>query len=315
MKRLPFLLLSGTAVLVVVAIVWVTWLYMAKPIVNRFVDSRNIDAELFVPEGASNPETGTTSTEEALLKEPALDYLARVSGDPVPKEGEIAVRVPILMFHHIRPMQTNFRPVDRRFTVTPSSFETEMQALVDAGYHTITPDELAFALTHASSSLPEKPVLLTFDDGFRDQYENAFPVLKKLHLKATFFVITQLMNLHVYDDAKMVQELDRSGLITIASHTRHHAFLTRHSSAVRLAEIIGSKQDLEDLLGHPVNTFAYPYGGWNPTILKEVEQAGYTLAFGVRLGSLHTPSSRYQLRRIQVNNGEEIVPLLDRFRK
>ncbi|HEU0050802.1 MAG TPA: polysaccharide deacetylase family protein, partial [Patescibacteria group bacterium] len=76
---------------------------------------------------------------------------------------------------------------------------------------------------------------------------------------------------------------------------------------------VGSKQDLERLLGHSITAFAYPYGSWSFAIAKEVERAGYTLAFGVRLGSLHTDSSRFQLRRIRVLDGEALVPLLDQF--
>ncbi|HEU0051338.1 MAG TPA: polysaccharide deacetylase family protein, partial [Patescibacteria group bacterium] len=156
---------------------------------------RNNDAALFAPAEFPDPDTGATSTDSSFLKNPPLGYLERIAGDPSVKPGETAVRVPVLMYHHIRPMRPNFSKADREYTVTPEAFEEQMHSLWLAGYETITPDDLLSAIGKGQSSLPTKSVLITFDDGFRDQYQYAFPVLKKYHLKATFFIVSQAHSL------------------------------------------------------------------------------------------------------------------------
>ena len=268
-------------------------------------------------EGQLPLSPSATSSSPFHFDPPPLEHLAAIAGDPPVQKGEVSVRVPILMYHQIRPTRSSFSLLDRRFSVTPESLDAQLKALLAAGYETITPQDLTAALTEQDgpSHLPKKPVLLTFDDGYRNQYQYAFPILKRLGAKATFFIISQGYRWRGYMTNDMIKEVDKSGLITIASHTQHHAMLPHYGTAAREREIGDSKKELETLLGHPVTSFAYPYGGWNVEISREVERAGYQLGFGVRLGSLHTPSSKFQLRRMHVNDREDVVALCDRFLK
>ncbi len=263
------------------------------------------------PEGPPHQQKHASST--GILYAPPLAYLTRVKGDPTPLPHEIAVRVPVLMYHHIREMRPNFTRKERLFSISPASFAAQMEGLKRAGYHTINPRDLSHALKEGAAALPSKPVLITLDDGYRDQYENALPVLQRLDLQSTFFIVSRADTLHGSMNKDMIRAAEKTGLVTIASHTEHHAFLTHKNPATRHEEIVGAKKDLETLLGHPVLDFAYPYGAWSPEIAKEVADAGYDLGFGVRLGSVHTSSSRYQLRRIRVLDGEDVVSLLDAF--
>ncbi|MBM3204582.1 hypothetical protein FJZ48_01215 [Candidatus Uhrbacteria bacterium] len=236
----------------------------------------------------------------------------KIAGDPTPKAGETAIRVPVLMYHHIRPMRSRFTSAERVYTVTPESFEKQMRDLVEAGYQAITPDDLSRALQKGQGSLPKKPILITLDDGFTNQYEYAFPILKELGLTATFFIVSEAHDLQGSMDEHMIQELDEAGMV-IGAHTKHHVFLTQEPAKDRWEEIEGSKKDLETLLGHPVTSFAYPYGSWSPTIVGEVEKAGYDLGFWVRSGSLHVDSARYMLRRIRITDQQQILPLLEKY--
>ncbi len=254
------------------------------------------------------------ATSTVALYQPPLRYLRAVKGDPRLTPADISVRVPILMYHHIRAMKSSFTAKDRQYTVTPEHFEAQMERLVKAGYTTITPRELEAAI-EGKMILPEKAVLLTFDDGYREHYKIAFPILRRLHLKATYFIISSTTRIHAHMTEEMIREVDASGLVTIADHTRHHPFLARMSSASRVPEIVDSKQDLEAIIGHPVLDFAYPFGSWSQEVANDVRKAGYTLGFGIRLGSLHGESSRYQLRRIRVLDGEDVVPMLDLLSK
>ena len=239
------------------------------------------------------------------LRSPDMPFMKRLAGDPKPQTGERVVRVPVFMYHHIRPFRSTDTARERVFTVTPESFELQLRDLIQQGYHFVTPAELEGALVNGDV-LPPKPVLLTFDDGLREHYTVVFPLLKKYQAKATYFVVTSANKLSGYLKDTMIKELDESGIVTIASHTEQHPYLARMSARSRVKEIAGSKQTLEDLLGHPVEAFAYPYGSWNQQVAKEVENAGYTLGFGVRLGSRHTPSRRYELRRIRVLQDERL---------
>ncbi len=254
------------------------------------------------------------STGTAALHAPPVRYLSLVKGEPKLLKDEVAIQVPVLMYHHIRKMKSTFTSKDRQYSVTPEHFQAQMEGLVRAGYTTITPRELEDAI-EGVGTLPKKPVLLTFDDGYREHYTIVLPILKRLNLKATYFIISGVTKVNAHMSVKMIQEADQTGLITIASHTREHPFLARLSSAGRVSQIVGSKKDLEEIVGHPIYDFAYPFGSWNQAVANEVEAAGYTLGFGIRLGSIHGNSSRYQLRRIRVLDGEDIVPMLDLFSK
>lgn len=284
----------------------------SRPVATRAPSNEENEVESNAPIEApavSNERELATTT----LFMPPIERLAAMAGDPPLAKGEVSVRVPVLMYHQIRPVGKNFTRKEKLFSVSPQSFGAQMQELVQKGYTAIAPDDLEAALRFGPGVLPSKPVLITFDDGYRNQFERAFPVLKRLGIKATFFIVSRADIFKGFMSDAMVKELDRSSLITIASHTQHHPMLGKSGRVVREHEIRDSKSDLETLLGHPIKFFAYPYGSWSVEIAKEVEEAGYELGFGVRLGSLHTPSSKYQLRRIRVLDRESVAALGDRF--
>lgn len=254
------------------------------------------------------PETSSTAS----LVKPPLAFLVRVKGDPKQLSGETAVRVPTLMYHQIREFTPALTKAERRYTVRPAVFEAQIRALLKAGFTPIKPEQLEAALNGEKNALPKKPILLTFDDGFRSQYDVVFPLLKKYQIPATFFVLSRGTE-HVYLSKEMLKEMSESPLVTIASHTERHAFLAHVSAQRRHEEIVTSKKELEQLLKQPVPYFAYPYGDWNTVVMNEVKQAGYRMAFGVRLGSLQTSSTRFQLRRIQVMDGWDVTPVCEAF--
>lgn len=223
--------------------------------------------------------------------------------------------VPILMYHHVRELQPYFNAKERLYTVTPSKLEEQLESIMEAGYHPITPDELLYALTTSTDRLPEKPVLVTFDDGYKEDYTLVFPILEKLEVKATYFIISESVALGGYMKSAQVKEVSDSGWVTIGSHTRTHAALTHFGDGKRDSEIIGSKEDLEAMTGKPVNTIAYPYGDVSRQVESEVAKDGYDLGFAIGPGALHTSSTRYHLHRIQINQDTNVVATLDNYVK
>lgn len=188
---------------------------------------------------------------------------------------------------------------------TPADFERQLTTLLAKGYVTISLDELYNAAT-SGSKLPPKPIVLSFDDGFANQM-TAFQILSKYQQKAVYYVFpgggciglerTRFDCGDDYLNWDKVIELDKSGLVTIASHTMTHANLTALDSDMALWQLSQSKEILETKLGHPVRHFAYPYGALNQRITELVRQAGYVTAVTTKSGTEFTPAQLLSLPR------------------
>src|SRR5262249_10543109 len=155
-------------------------------------------------------------------------------------------RVPILLFHHIDQQLGKWH-------VSPRRFEQDLAYLSKAGYHTISLDTYMDAL-QKGAALPDKPIILTFDDGYRDNYDNAFPLLKKYGMTGTFYIVTGRVgnkNFVTWDD---LTAMHNAGM-EIGAHTVDHPFLTRLPPLTAFGEIWLSKLALEVHLGIPIHTF------------------------------------------------------------
>ncbi len=164
------------------------------------------------------------------------------------------------------------------YRVAPKTFEMQMKYLKDHGYHPITLNSL-FENIKNQKTLPEKPVVLTFDDGWKNQYTNALPILEKYGYTASFAIVTNLRGggYMSWDDVK---SLHAKGF-EISSHSENHFNLTKISDEKLKIEIEGSKKILEEKLGAPVTTFVYPYYAHNQKVMDAVESARY---LGARAG-------------------------------
>lgn len=183
------------------------------------------------------------------------------------------VRVPSLMYHHIRELTAPYDSELNNYSVTPEAFVEQMDWLQAHGYHSVTTGQLAAYLKYGVP-LPAKPVNIRFDDGWQNQLWAA-KELKKRNMTATFYIITQA-HTGGYMTIDQIKLLDAQGF-EIASHTRSHPFLTRNGPDYDWAQIAGSKADLEGWLGHPVRSFAYPFGDHNPQVDAMVQKAGYDI--------------------------------------
>lgn len=217
---------------------------------------------------------------------------------PVLQPGQF--HVPILMYHHIR---VNPRPNDPTWAalnVTPQQLDDQLNYLMMHNYHTITLDQLWDALNN-KASLPENPIILTFDDGYSNLYDNAYPLLKKYHINAVAFIITGVLNSAAYLSWDQIAEMDRSGLIEFGAHTRHHPNLPDLSSTIIADEINGSKTDLETHLKKPIRWFCYPYGSYTNNIINVVKQAGFIGAASTIYGTVQSKDTIYLMPRIMVD--------------
>jgi len=203
--------------------------------------------------------------------------------------------IPVLNYHQVEPKDGN------PLTLWPEQFEAQMEYLAAEGYTTITIDEMMDALENGTS-LPEKSVIITFDDGYADNYEYAYPILKKYGFKATIFLIYDFTNTYPnYLTWDQVAEMKASGLIHFESHTMTHANLAELTSVDELRHEIADSHDLlSEKLGYDMHYIAYPGGRVNEEIERITSAAGYRGGFTVHYG-LSTPAEgRYQMDRIPI---------------
>lgn len=218
----------------------------------------------------------------------------------------------ILMYHSIgEPGLSKTETIN----VSEEAFQRQMKFLRDHHCHVISLLELADLLEH-KKKIPPRTVVITFDDGYENNYTKAFPVLKKYGFPATIFVIADFLGQeqriykhpHVFKfmSVAMVREMSGSGLITIGSHTKSHIYLPDiKDSALLRDEIEGSRRVLEKILGKPVGVFCYPKGGYTPEIERLVRQAGYKAAVTTFPHHGFAGSDIYALKRIKITESSK----------
>jgi peptidoglycan/xylan/chitin deacetylase (PgdA/CDA1 family) len=207
----------------------------------------------------------------------------------------------VITYHHVRPYTKTDKWSSRPYITVPESFEKEMKYLYDNNFNVISVDTFVHGLK--IGSLPKKSVVLTFDDGYKDQYEYALPVLMKYHFPATFFIYTNAIE--GYGDFMtwdQVRSLLTQGM-TIAVHTESHAALTKIKNADKLRhEISGSKRTLEEKTGTKMQYFAYPYGLHNHTVESVVKDSGFEAAFGLVPGNIHSVKDMFSIHRYNLGS-------------
>ncbi|MDU2066253.1 MAG: polysaccharide deacetylase family protein [Sporomusaceae bacterium] len=207
-------------------------------------------------------------------------------------EVESAAEVPVLNYHKVDDM-----PI--ALSVAPQDFEEQIAYLAQHGFHSITPKQLYRALKKGEA-LPENPVLITFDDGYLDNYENAYPILKKYGFTATFFVITDFIGKDPrFMNWDQIRQMQQDGFI-IGSHTVNHVPLTDLPPEGVMAELTQSRDKIYAETGQMPRYLAYPTGAYNDTVRKLVHQAGYKGAFTVRYGEVDCDSNICSLERIPI---------------
>jgi peptidoglycan/xylan/chitin deacetylase (PgdA/CDA1 family) len=223
-----------------------------------------------------------------------------VSTHPSPSSDKLStVEVPILVYHHIREAVPVGSRAERRLTVTVETFDRQMKYLQENGYNVITFVTLVDHLNGAGE-LPAKPVIISFDDGWKDQLVYALPWLKKYHYSATFFVVTNLVGSTGFLSWSQLRRILVEGM-EIGSHSRSHPRLDEiNDPAILWDQIYTSKQILERQLGAVVDEFAYPYGSYNATTASTVRLAGYKTARACCIGRVQ--SDAYALRAVMVPN-------------
>lgn len=220
--------------------------------------------------------------------------------DPVIPLAAGQLVAPILLYHHVGNAGLEGASATR-FDVTAAGFETQLALLKQLGYQTITVSELAAAL-RGELALPPRPVALTFDDAWADQYNIAFPLLQKYGMTATFYVPSRYPGGKSTLSWDQLRTLSQAGM-EIGSHTRTHRWEPTAWGQVAL-----SKSELQAQLGISVTTFAYPYGLVKYADL--VHKAGYTSAVAAGGVAVQVVARPFTLRRIEINGRDSLATFI-----
>lgn len=221
-------------------------------------------------------------------------------------QAEFAVRLPALLYHRVGPPQQGTPP---GLTVSPARFERHVRWLARRGFRGIrTTDWLRWV--REGTPLPKKPVLLTFDDAYGDTAEYALPILRKYGFSGAVYVVTErLGRTNTWDEilgrgtlqlmtADQIRYWAAQG-IDFGAHSRTHPRLTKLTATELSAEVVGSKNDLSSLLGHPVVTFAYPYGDYDDAA-RDLVRTEFDLALSVEEGLNSLSDDLHLLRRAYI---------------
>jgi peptidoglycan/xylan/chitin deacetylase (PgdA/CDA1 family) len=216
--------------------------------------------------------------------------------------GGNVVRVPILMYHYISvpPADADIYRVD--LSVTPDQFRAQMAYLVENGFTALDLYDLSMIIAN-QQPLPPKPVILTFDDGYVDNYVNAFPVLQEFGLKGTFFIITELVDKQEpnYMSWAMIEEMAAAGH-RMESHTKTHPDLREKSWDHHVWQILGSQQTLAAHIGYTPRYFCYPGGVYDQTALDVLQALDFWGAVTTAGGRWHGFDDRYEWTRMRIRN-------------
>ena len=234
--------------------------------------------------------------------------------------SEQGVELPILMYHHILEKSKLLG----KFTITPGEFEKDLQFIQQNGYTTISVNEL-IAYSEGTGSLPEKPIMITFDDGYLSFYQYAYPLLQKYNMKAVLSIIgVHSQKFSETDDAGInyahvtwdeVKEMSDSGLVEIENHTYNMHTNDKGRKGCRIKagesddeykamfkEDVGKLQDkLQEILGEPPTTFTFPFGYLCSQADEIVKEMGFkvTLSCQEKLNYIESgqPDQLYRLNR------------------
>ncbi|MBI4363502.1 MAG: polysaccharide deacetylase family protein [Candidatus Doudnabacteria bacterium] len=226
-----------------------------------------------------------------------------------PKQLPQSFSVPVLMYHHVKIVDPYANALDRNLTVSPSDFEQQVKYFAESGFQSVTLGQVSSALS-AGASLPAKPIVFTFDDGYEDVFINAVPILQKYNYVGSFAVVPGFFGFKGYASWDQVKAAADAGM-ELVSHTMHHIDLTnrKYSFEDLMVELEGSKLFLESRINKPVDVLIYPYGKYDQRAMEAARKAGYKIAFTTEFGTNISLSRAYASPRVRVHGIDGLAKL------
>jgi peptidoglycan/xylan/chitin deacetylase (PgdA/CDA1 family) len=254
---------------------------------------------------ATPTATPTQTPTPTVRPTPTLAFSRPISvplSAPTPNDAKRVASVPILMYHYISVPPTGSDRYRLSLSVTPGNFDAQMAYLKQAGYHAVTLYDLYDFLTQGKM-LPDKPIILTFDDGYTDAFTQATPILQKYGFVGTFFVLTGPA-----DEGGSGEHLTWDQIVAMSAtgmdlelHSRDHVDLRNRPNDFLVHQIAGGKESLEAHINQPVRWFAYPSGRYDATVVRVLKSDGFWGAVTTQYGRTHTASGFFDLERVRID--------------
>jgi len=252
--------------------------------------------------------TATPSPTPTITPTPTETPTPAPTPGPTPDGQARSVRLPILMYHYISIPPADADDYRRNLSLDPEIFDQHLDFLQEQGYTTIYLQDLISYLQTGQPELPEKPIILTFDDGYRDNYDNAFPALRDRGMKGTFFIITDFADFAAtnpdyarYATWDMLREMDEAGM-EIGSHSRDHPDLKGKDDDFLVWQALGSSQTIEANLGKKPRVLAYPFGSYDENVIRVFHSAGFWGAVTTQPGVEHDNQHLFEMTRLRISN-------------
>lgn len=239
----------------------------------------------------------------------ALNDIKTIDVRELEPDNRPVVRIPILMYHHIRDFNDPGDTLGTNLSVSEGAFSEQLDYLISSGYTTTTFQQM---IEFPQKSLPEKPIILTFDDGYDDNY-NAFISLKNKNMVGVFYIISNYLNKPGQLSTPQIKEISSAGM-EIGSHTENHPDLTQISASRVSAELSDSKAELEKIIGKNVISLCYPSGRYNDAVKHAVEQAQYLAATTTQTGIATTDSDKFELQRIRISHPDTLQTFVSKLK-
>jgi peptidoglycan/xylan/chitin deacetylase (PgdA/CDA1 family) len=209
--------------------------------------------------------------------------------------------MPVLMYHSIQNLD-GLNDFDKNLSVSPAKFESQLSRLIAAGYSPTT------FIDVNNGNIPQKPIILSFDDGWENYYTNALPILVKYKAKSVVFLIAGKSGNGYLNDAEITQII-KSGM-EIGDHTYTHPDLTVLNDKQLAYEIASSKQFLENKYNINIISLCYPSGSYNDRVIVSAKEAGYKFATTTKKGAAAF-ANPFSLSRYRVFDSTNVVDLIN----
>lgn len=216
----------------------------------------------------------TPSDPPPVLAAATTSSSSSAAGPTATISGE-TIELPILLYHHISSPESGSAASGYEYYVSPETFEAHMTYLADNGY---TPIDLytLYESLNDTADLPSNPVAITFDDGYTDLYENAFPILQDFGFTATFFIITDFIenSREGYMTWEMIEEMAVTGM-RFETHSSTHADLRGQNNDFLIRQVLDSQEILAQHLGYTPRFIAYPFGQYDDNLIQFLTETGF----------------------------------------
>jgi peptidoglycan/xylan/chitin deacetylase (PgdA/CDA1 family) len=274
------------------------------------------------PASEQIPTAGATPVDSTTVPGPLPTAILPPDATPAPTQPESQptpdalgatrpVRLPIFMYHYIEPWPADADEIRQGLTVRPEDFAAQLAYLHDNGYVTVSLYDLADAMA-LGRPLPDKAVVLTFDDGYRSLLDYALPMMQEYDFAGTIFVITQLMDDELPEYLTWTQaELLYAQGWKIEPHTKTHDQLGGRGRDFQLYQMLGSIQTVEAHIGRAPRFFAYPSGSYDELSVQLAEELHLWGAVTVGFGRVHQWNRRYELGRVRVSGTADLTDFIN----